>query len=134
MLKQSVHSFFCAGFNLRSAFYKVIEVGMGDHVVLDVNKLLEPKSDEGIPASVVVNVVSDEKEAGAMSGVQEEAMPLLQMAECRICQDEDSVSNLEMPCACSGSLKVSLSLAYLPFLTLPLSLPFGQIYKMASQF
>jgi RING-variant domain len=83
---------------------------MGDHVVLDVNKLVEPKSDEVISASVVVNLVSEKMEAGAKSGVQEEAMPLLQMAECRICQEEDSVTNLEMPCACSGSLKASLSI------------------------
>ncbi|XP_059648842.1 uncharacterized protein LOC132294853 isoform X2 [Cornus florida] len=32
-------------------------------------------------------------------------MPLINMAECRICQEEDSVNNLETPCACSGSLK-----------------------------
>lgn len=39
-------------------------------------------------------------------GVSGEETPLLRMVECRICQDEDSVGNLEMPCACSGSLKV----------------------------
>lgn len=37
----------------------------------------------------------------------DEDEPLIQMAECRICQEEDQVSNLETPCACSGSLKVS---------------------------
>ncbi|KAA0032255.1 RING/FYVE/PHD zinc finger protein [Cucumis melo var. makuwa] len=31
--------------------------------------------------------------------------PLILVAECRICQEEDSLSNLETPCACSGSLK-----------------------------
>ena len=41
----------------------------------------------------------DEEEEG-------EKKPLIEMAECRICQEEDSVSNLENPCACSGSLKV----------------------------
>lgn len=35
----------------------------------------------------------------------DEEEPLIQMVECRICQEEDSVSNLETPCACSGSLK-----------------------------
>ncbi|KAJ3696407.1 hypothetical protein LUZ61_000112 [Rhynchospora tenuis] len=78
---------------------------MGDHVVLDVDKLLKPKSDEGTCASVSVNVVSEGMEPVRNSDVGQEAMPLLQMAECRICQEEDSVSNLEMPCACSGSLK-----------------------------
>ncbi|KAH7306278.1 hypothetical protein KP509_22G004900 [Ceratopteris richardii] len=27
------------------------------------------------------------------------------LAECRICQEEDDLSNLEIPCACTGSLK-----------------------------
>ena len=27
--------------------------------------------------------------------------------ECRICQEEEEISNLEAPCACSGTLKVS---------------------------
>ncbi|KAG6584464.1 E3 ubiquitin-protein ligase MARCHF2, partial [Cucurbita argyrosperma subsp. sororia] len=31
--------------------------------------------------------------------------PLIQSVECRICQEEDSIKNLEIPCACSGSLK-----------------------------
>lgn len=102
---------------------------MGDHVVLDVDKLVEPKSVECTSALGPVNVVSGGKEAGAKSDAEEEAQPLLQMAECRICQEEDSVSNLEMPCACSGSLKVclSLSLACLLFSTsLPLYLAYLQ--------
>ena len=37
----------------------------------------------------------------------EEEEPLIQSVECRICQDEDSVKNLESPCSCSGSLKVN---------------------------
>lgn len=34
-----------------------------------------------------------------------EEEPLIQTAECRICQEEDSLKDLETPCACSGSLK-----------------------------
>ncbi|EPS60115.1 hypothetical protein M569_14689, partial [Genlisea aurea] len=34
-----------------------------------------------------------------------EETPLIRLEECRICQDEDSVKNLESPCACTGSLK-----------------------------
>ena len=34
-----------------------------------------------------------------------EEEPLLQLVECRICQEEDSIKNLESPCACTGSLK-----------------------------
>ncbi|MCI04154.1 E3 ubiquitin-protein ligase MARCH3, partial [Trifolium medium] len=48
--------------------------------------------------------------SGSASSVEDrddndEEEPLIQMVECRICQEEDSVSNLETPCACSGSLK-----------------------------
>ncbi|KAH0849657.1 hypothetical protein HID58_096200 [Brassica napus] len=35
----------------------------------------------------------------------EEEEPLLQSVECRICQEEDTIQNLEAPCACNGSLK-----------------------------
>ncbi|KAM3324173.1 hypothetical protein P3S67_005324 [Capsicum chacoense] len=43
----------------------------------------------------------------AVDGEEEanEEVPLIGGAECRICQDEDSLNNLESPCACSGSLK-----------------------------
>ncbi|KAK6802865.1 hypothetical protein RDI58_000649 [Solanum bulbocastanum] len=34
-----------------------------------------------------------------------EEVPLIGGAECRICQDEDTLNNLESPCACCGSLK-----------------------------
>ncbi|KAL3379786.1 hypothetical protein AABB24_000474 [Solanum stoloniferum] len=34
-----------------------------------------------------------------------EEVPLIGDAECRICQDEDTLNNLESPCACCGSLK-----------------------------
>lgn len=40
------------------------------------------------------NVFSDEEE------------PLIQALECRICQVEDEITNLESPCNCCGSLKV----------------------------
>ncbi|KAL9225935.1 hypothetical protein vseg_001808 [Gypsophila vaccaria] len=36
---------------------------------------------------------------------EEEEVPLIDGGECRICQEEDHVSSLEVPCACSGSLK-----------------------------
>jgi hypothetical protein len=86
-----------------------------DHVVVDVDGLAKPKDDgvaekpsEGVATSAaaaspsaVVDVVEEEEEEGG--GGEEE--PLIQAAECRICQEEDSVKNLEKPCACSGSLK-----------------------------
>ncbi|OMO82444.1 hypothetical protein COLO4_23021 [Corchorus olitorius] len=36
---------------------------------------------------------------------ENEEESLIQAVECRICQEEDSIQNLETPCACSGSLK-----------------------------
>jgi hypothetical protein len=86
-----------------------------DHVVVDVDGLAKSKEAEvakkpsevaNSPAaaaaspSAVVDLVHDEEEGGG------EEEPLIQAAECRICQEEDSVKNLEKPCACSGSLKV----------------------------
>ncbi|OEL35247.1 hypothetical protein BAE44_0003734 [Dichanthelium oligosanthes] len=85
-----------------------------DHVVVDVDGMAKSKDGGdaeklagGVNASAaaaaspsaVVDLV-DEEEGG---GGEEE--PLIQGAECRICQEEDSVKNLEKPCACSGSLK-----------------------------
>ena len=48
----------------------------------------------------------DMKDVEECGGADEEE-PLIQMVECRICQEEDSIQNLEIPCACSGSLKVT---------------------------
>ncbi|KAF3645078.1 hypothetical protein FXO37_21138 [Capsicum annuum] len=43
---------------------------------------------------------------GPTAGDEEE--PLLQTVECWICQEEDSLKNLEIPCGCSGSLKANV--------------------------
>lgn len=59
-----------------------------DHMVVNIDRLMS---------------VDD---TSRQSLVMDEAEPLLQTAECRICQEEDRVMNLETPCACSGSLKV----------------------------
>lgn len=85
---------------------------MSDHVVLSVDRLArlvpakdEPKAEAEAEASTSSSSSSGggDSEAAEVEGNEEE--PLIPMAECRICQDEDSVSNLESPCACSGSLK-----------------------------
>lgn len=84
---------------------------MGDHLVLDVDRLVKPVMGEpvkfvehiGGPSSSMVastEVVVDGNEAS-----EDEEAPLMALAECRICQEEDSVQNLETPCGCSGSLK-----------------------------
>ncbi|PKI75465.1 uncharacterized protein LOC116199911 [Punica granatum] len=68
---------------------------MSDHVVLYVDGLER----HGAEAS------SSGSGSGPVGAADNEEQPLIQMGECRICQEEDSVQNLENPCACSGSLK-----------------------------
>ncbi|AED97609.1 unnamed protein product [Arabidopsis thaliana] len=48
---------------------------------------------------------TEEEETTEQRDVDDEEEPLIQSVECRICQEEDSVKNLESPCSCSGSLK-----------------------------
>lgn len=83
---------------------------MGDHVVLHVDRLIAPETTEPIARE---EDSTSSSESGTVSGeekenikVSEEEEPLIQMVDCRICQEEDHLKNLEAPCACSGSLKV----------------------------
>ncbi|KAK8484365.1 hypothetical protein V6N11_049639 [Hibiscus sabdariffa] len=82
---------------------------MSDQLVLNVDGLVKPEPVQLVESDAVPSEenpgpsrFSDSKEEVA-SGDEEE--PLIQSAECRICQDEDFIKNLETPCACSGSLK-----------------------------
>ncbi|CAN1321544.1 E3 ubiquitin-protein ligase MARCHF3 [Linum perenne] len=79
---------------------------MSDHVVLFVAQ----------PAAAAAARSSEMATEGGIDDVgpscsrsnemeSEEDDPLIQGGECRICQEEDSVENLESPCGCSGSLK-----------------------------
>ncbi|XP_057952132.1 uncharacterized protein LOC131146514 [Malania oleifera] len=92
---------------------------MGDHLVLCVDRLITLESlqslegadspvssGEGsfIHASDPSTSTTKDVEMG-YDGVSNEEEPLIQMVECRICQEEDSIRDLEIPCACSGSLK-----------------------------
>lgn len=104
---------------------------MGDHLNLCVDRLITPQSLQSMeeadaPGSSVggscsqtaeiPTCVIDVKEV-VEHDVPEEEEPLIQMAECRICQEEDSIKSLEVPCACSGSLKVLyyMFLSFQPF-------------------
>lgn len=43
---------------------------------------------------------------GSLSNTEDDSKPhLAEAGECRICQEEDDIINLESPCACTGSLK-----------------------------
>ncbi|KAJ6820510.1 uncharacterized protein M6B38_353825 [Iris pallida] len=75
---------------------------MGDHLVLNVDRLVAPQAVETVQPAP-----SPPSKEGSSSREREvdEEEPLIQMAECRICQEEDHIKNLEVPCTCSGSLK-----------------------------
>ncbi|KAM3269102.1 hypothetical protein P3S67_031066 [Capsicum chacoense] len=92
---------------------------MGEHLALCVDRLITPESLHSMQGSEdagsswgsscshavgrssydTANKEEDEPETGG------EDEPLLQTVECRICQEEDSPKNLEIPCSCNGSLK-----------------------------
>ena len=82
---------------------------MSDHLVLYVDRLVrpvpvQPPESESGPSTEISGPSCSTEEKEVVRGGEEE--PLIQAAECRICQEEDSIENLETPCACSGSLKV----------------------------
>ncbi|XWS34108.1 hypothetical protein CRYUN_Cryun21dG0011400 [Craigia yunnanensis] len=84
---------------------------MSDHLVLYVDRLVRPvpvqplESEAGPSTEISGPSCSTEEKATKVVRGGEEEEPLIQAAECRICQEEDSIKNLETPCACSGSLK-----------------------------
>ncbi|PON57385.1 Zinc finger, RING/FYVE/PHD-type [Parasponia andersonii] len=102
---------------------------MGDQLVLCVERLITPQSLESIQGTeslgsslgsnevptCVINVEGVEEHYGP----EDEEEPLIRTAECRICQEEDTLKNLEVPCACSGSLK-----PYQPGYTAPTPYPY----------
>ncbi|KAF5730156.1 hypothetical protein HS088_TW20G00527 [Tripterygium wilfordii] len=93
---------------------------MSDHLVLCVDRLITPESLESLQTTEPVGS-SDQGSSSRTTGPPEcaidvervgkddvsgdEEEPLLQTVECRICQEEDSIKNLETPCTCNGSLK-----------------------------
>ncbi|XP_028798667.1 uncharacterized protein LOC114754091 isoform X2 [Neltuma alba] len=98
---------------------------MSDHLVLYVDRLVRPVNVDSVtlpakflsdpsPASKSADIAGlsgsappAESDAAGSEHDEDgnEDKPLIPNAECRICQEEDSINNLEIPCACSGSLK-----------------------------
>lgn len=86
---------------------------MGDHFVLLVDRLITESTleaaiesrNKSLQATSSV-VIIDEKKIDHSSKKVDFASPG-KVVECRICQDEDEDSNMETPCSCCGSLKVS---------------------------
>ncbi|XVE54789.1 hypothetical protein DITRI_Ditri03aG0110500 [Diplodiscus trichospermus] len=91
---------------------------MGDHLVLCVDRLITPESLQSMQEAEAAGSYGEGSSQGTEPracaidvkeveehGSCDEEEPLIQTVECRICQEEDSIKNLETPCACSGSLK-----------------------------
>ncbi|XWS51135.1 hypothetical protein CRYUN_Cryun12cG0150800 [Craigia yunnanensis] len=91
---------------------------MGDHLVLCVDRLITPESLQSMQEAEAAGSSGESSSQGTEPhvcavdvkeveehGSCDEEEPLIQTVECRICQEEDSIKNLETPCACSGSLK-----------------------------
>lgn len=88
---------------------------MGDHFVLLVDRLLtESTLEAAIQESrnrsmqATPSAVDDSKADYSSPNVEfGDISTPRKLVECRICQDEDADSNMETPCSCCGSLKVS---------------------------
>lgn len=91
---------------------------MGDHFVLLVDRLLTESTLEATIQSskrsmqATSSAIDDKKtDDNAAQKVDNRNMSSSsKLVECRICQDEDEDSNMETPCSCCGSLKVSWAL------------------------
>uniref|UniRef100_A0A1J3INP6 Putative E3 ubiquitin ligase SUD1 n=1 Tax=Noccaea caerulescens TaxID=107243 RepID=A0A1J3INP6_NOCCA len=83
------------------------------HTVVNVDGLMRPLPLPPVNAEVESmrsespepSMVANEKAIDISDEDEDENEPLIASAECRICQDECPIKNLESPCSCSGSLK-----------------------------
>ncbi|KAM3328527.1 hypothetical protein P3S68_033219 [Capsicum galapagoense] len=82
---------------------------MGDHFVFLVDRLLtESTLEAAIESRNQKQLASSTTNSSVTDCSSQESDPLSsprKMVECRICQDEDVDSNMEVPCSCCGSLK-----------------------------
>ena len=87
---------------------------MGDHFELLVDRLLTESTLEAALESrnrsilAASSAVNDAKiDLNLMKMGVDDIKFLGKVVECRICHDDDQDSNMETPCSCCGSLKVS---------------------------
>lgn len=88
---------------------------MGDHFVLLVDRLLTESTLEAAIESrnraiqSAISAAEDNPKTDDSSKKVEfgDISTPRKLVECKICHDEDGDSNMETPCSCSGSLKVS---------------------------
>ncbi|WZZ18981.1 hypothetical protein YC2023_112070 [Brassica napus] len=80
---------------------------MSEHLVVYVDRLMQPvpsppvESETPEPSCIMEDNAVDIYEREG----EEEEDPLVWWGECRICQEESAIKNLESPCSCNGSLK-----------------------------
>lgn len=86
---------------------------MGDHFVLLVDRLLTESTLEAAIESkyrvqqTTLSTSNDDLSSAYRMDVNSTSFSPSKSVECRICHDEDDESNMETPCSCRGSLKVS---------------------------
>ncbi|KAG5049678.1 hypothetical protein JHK85_010781 [Glycine max] len=85
---------------------------MGEHVVLSVldpliapGTLLPQHGGDGNALGSLIEGATHVNDVKECDTLEEEKEDLIQMVECRICQEDDTLQNLDIPCACSGTLK-----------------------------
>lgn len=91
----------------------LVDIGyirMGDHFVFLVDRLLtESTLEAALESRKQKELASSATNTSVADCSSLNSDPLLspgKMVECRICQEEDMDSNMEVPCSCCGSLKV----------------------------
>ncbi|KAL6007419.1 hypothetical protein ACLOJK_032916 [Asimina triloba] len=96
---------------------------MGDHFVFLVNRLITESTIEDVIESrkqLLTGQSTAKVEFSPKKNLGKESS-LVKLEECRICQDEDEVSNMETPCSCCGSLKTCYCHIFEVFLELEMS-------------
>lgn len=81
---------------------------MGDHLALLVDRLLTESTLEAtIESRKQARNLPDDSDSSAVPIVEfgQKRKKGEKLVECRICQEEDEASNMEIPCSCCGSLK-----------------------------
>lgn len=78
---------------------------MSEHMVVNVDRLMRPVPSPPVESETPEpSCIMEDNAVDIYEGEEED--PLVWWGECRICQEESAIKNLESPCACNGSLKV----------------------------
>ncbi|WZZ83415.1 hypothetical protein YC2023_103987 [Brassica napus] len=78
---------------------------MSEHMVVYVDRLMQPVPSTPVESETPEPFCIMEDNAVDIYEGEAEEDPLVWWGECRICQEESAIKNLESPCSCNGSLK-----------------------------